>query len=123
MFITPNFYAKAIENLLPEGTGFAMAGAMTWEYKEDSQGNPYEIPTNIELFKEVTLPTRKQIEEEVSRLEAEWKSTEYQRQRKFEYPGLEVLADALYWQQQGDNTKMEAYLAAVDAVKNKYPKV
>ena len=52
----------------------------------------------------------------------EWEATEYQRLRKPEYPPLADLADALYWQSQGDESKMTAYLAAVDAVKQKYPK-
>jgi hypothetical protein len=59
---------------------------------------------------------------EVDRLRADWESKEYQRQRYPEYPKLEQLADALYWQAEGDNSKMTAYLAAVKAVKEKYPK-
>lgn len=38
------------------------------------------------------------------------------------YPPLTDLADALYWQGKGDNSKMEAYLAACEAVKLTYPK-
>jgi hypothetical protein len=62
------------------------------------------------------------VQEEELRLEAEYQSTQYQRDRARRYPPLTELADALYWQAQGDNTKMTAYLAAVDAVKTKYPK-
>lgn len=51
-----------------------------------------------------------------------WNTTEYQRQRISKYPPLTDLADALYHQSKGDNTKMEAYLAACDDVKQKYPK-
>ena len=39
-----------------------------------------------------------------------------------EYPPMTDLADALYWQSKGDESKMTAYLAAVEAVKLKYPK-
>lgn len=42
--------------------------------------------------------------------------------RSIAYPPFEVLADALFHQSNGDNTKMLAYLAAVEAVKAKYPK-
>jgi hypothetical protein len=52
----------------------------------------------------------------------EWNNTVYQRSRQPEYPPLADLADALYWQAQGDESKMTAYLAAVQAVKDKYPK-
>lgn len=124
MFIKPNFYAEAISNLLPEGVGFSMAGPMEWNTEVDSNGDIVPTtPKNVELFDtNVQLPNKFQIETEVLRLQAEWEATEYQRQRKLEYPSMDVLADALYWQQQGDNSKMTAYLTAVQAVKNKYPK-
>lgn len=47
---------------------------------------------------------------------------DYRVKRRGEYPSLVDLADALYWQQNGDPSKMEAYLAKVAAVKEKYPK-
>lgn len=43
--------------------------------------------------------------------------------RQPQYPPLADLADALFWQSQGDNTKMEAYIAAVAAVKQRFPKL
>jgi hypothetical protein len=42
--------------------------------------------------------------------------------RRAAYPPLADLADALYWKEQGDPTKMAAYLAACTAVKKTYPK-
>ena len=53
---------------------------------------------------------------------AEAAATRYQRQRAPEYPSLATFADAYYWAQKGDNTKMDEYVAACDAVKTKYPK-
>ena len=53
---------------------------------------------------------------------AELAATEYQRQRAPEYPSLADLADALYWSSKGDDTKIEEYYAACEAVKAKYPK-
>jgi hypothetical protein len=38
------------------------------------------------------------------------------------YPPLADLADALYWQAQGDDSKMQTYLAACAAVKQQFPK-
>jgi len=55
-------------------------------------------------------------------LAAERAATQYQRDRRPEYPDLAVLADALYWSNQGDNTKLDEYYAACSAVKAKYPK-
>ncbi len=42
--------------------------------------------------------------------------------RVAEYPPLTALADALYWQANKDSKPMDEYLAAVTAVKAKYPK-
>jgi len=55
-------------------------------------------------------------------IQAELDATQYQRDRQPEYPALADLADALYWSNQGDNTKLDAYYAACAAVKAKYPK-
>ena len=62
------------------------------------------------------------VEIESKRLLDQAKLLEYRRQRVTEYPPLQDLADALYWQSKGDNSKMEAYVAACEAVKEKYPK-
>lgn len=59
---------------------------------------------------------------EKDRLLTIYNSLEYQRLRQPEYPPLTELADAIYWQSHGDDTKMVAYIAAVEAVKQKYPK-
>ena len=53
---------------------------------------------------------------------AEAAATAYQRNRQPEYPSLATFADAYYWAQKGDNTKMDEYVASCDAVKAKYPK-
>ena len=68
------------------------------------------------------LPTQAEIDVEVQRLQAELDATQYQRNRQPEYPPLADLADALYWSNQGDNTKLDEYHAACAAVKAKYPK-
>ena len=46
----------------------------------------------------------------------------YISKRAPEYPPLTDLADALYHQSKGDETKLTAYLAKCEAVKQKYPK-
>lgn len=43
--------------------------------------------------------------------------------RRSAYPPLEDYVDAVYWQSRGDGSKMEAYLAAIDAVKAQFPKL
>ena len=46
----------------------------------------------------------------------------YKGLRQAEYPPLTDLADALYHQSKGDETKLTAYLTKCEAVKQKYPK-
>ena len=67
-------------------------------------------------------PTIEEVEQELARLQQAWTATEYQRQRAKEYPPLQDLADALYWQAQGNLQPMTDYLAACAAVKALYPK-
>lgn len=47
---------------------------------------------------------------------------DYRVLRTKEYPPLADLADALYWEAKGDDSKMTIYLAKCDAVKQRYPK-
>ena len=74
------------------------------------------------LDTEQTKPTAEEINAEIERLKAVELAKYYQQPRQQEYPPLADLADALYWQSQGDDTKMTTYIAACDAVKQKYPK-
>ena len=76
---------------------------------KDINGNVVELNTAL-------------VSTELARLKSLAKATEYQRNRQREYPPLTELADALYHQQNGDDTKMTAYLAKCEAVKQKYPK-
>ena len=69
-----------------------------------------------------TQPTEAELEAAWQEHLAEQAATQYQRNRQPEYPDLAVLADALYWSNQGDNTKLNEYYAACAAVKAKYPK-
>ena len=74
------------------------------------------------LDTEQTKPTAEEINSEIERLKAAELVKYYQQPRQEEYPPLADLADALYWQSQGDDSRMTAYIAACDAVKTKYPK-
>jgi len=78
---------------------------------------------NIEWIDTVqTQPTEEEIAAEIVRLQAEYDAKQYQRDRAPEYPSLADFADAMYWASQGDNTKLDNYYAACEAVKLKYPK-
>jgi len=67
-------------------------------------------------------PTESEVTAEIARLQAKYNTQEYARKRAPEYPPLTDLADALYHQSKGDETKLTAYLAKCEAVKQKYPK-
>ena len=83
-------------------------------------GDKYEGITWLD--EQQSKPTKEELTLEADRLQTEFDSKEYQRQRQVAYPPMADYLDAVYWQSQGDNTKMTAYLAAVEAVKLAYPK-
>ena len=70
----------------------------------------------------ISQPTKEQIDAEILRLQTQYDAQEYARKRAPEYPPLTDLADALYHQSKGDETKLTAYLAKCEVVKQKYPK-
>jgi len=70
----------------------------------------------------ISKPSKAIIDAEIIRLQSEYDAQEYARNRIKEYPPLTDLADALYHQSKGDETKLTAYLAKCEAVKQKYPK-
>ena len=75
----------------------------------DADGNPITLDQAL-------------VDAAAAEIQAELDATQYQRNRQPEYPSLATFADAYYWAQKGDNTKMDEYVAACDAVKSKYPK-
>jgi hypothetical protein len=99
---------EAIRNLRP-GANFAI------------NGDTYEgLIWNDE--NELLPPTKEEVELEIERLQEEYERTQYQRDRKPEYPDLKEFVDAYYWAQKGDNTKMNEYILKCDKIKDKYPK-
>lgn len=78
-------------------------------------GNTYE---GIEWIGKPKF-TKKQIENEVERLQREQDSKEYQRLRAAEYPDFHEYLDGIV---KGDSEQIQAYIDACLAVKEKYPK-
>ena len=106
-----NEVVKAIKTLKP-GSKFTFS-------KNDQEIQVLEYDYLIWLDDSTLAPSKEEVDAEIARQE----SLKYQELRAPEYPPLADLADAIYWQNQGDSSKMDAYLAAVQAVKEKYPKV
>ena len=74
------------------------------------------------LDTEQTLPPKEQVLAELARLKQEYYDNQYLRDRIHNYPNITDLADAIYHQYKGDNSKMDAYIASVEAVKTQFPK-
>jgi len=83
-------------------------------------GNDYDDLNWLDTVQ--SKPTREEVSQAVAIVQAEYDEQEYARKRAPEYPPLTDLADALYHQSKGDETKMTAYLAKCETVKQKYPK-
>lgn len=66
-----------------------------------------------------TQPTDAEIQAEVARLQAEYDAKQYQRDRATEYPDFKDYLDGIV---KGDQAQIDAYIAACQAVKAKYPK-
>ena len=91
----------AIRSLRPTAK-FHVVGNKTIHWHEDSP---------------VTQPSDTEINNEITRLQAEYDALEYQRKRQAEYPTIEELVVALY--DTDDKADIETKRAAVKA---KYPK-
>lgn len=90
--------ATALASLRP-GAAWVMRGdELEWQDTEQAQ------------------PTNDEIQAEIARLQAEHAAKEYQRQRAAEYPSFADQFDLLY------HGGYDAWKAAIDAVKSKYPK-
>lgn len=63
-----------------------------------------------------TQPTNSEVYAEIARLQAEYEANEYQRQRALAYPSITDQLDLLY------HGGMDAWKAAITAVKEEYPK-
>ena len=68
---------------------------------------------------EQTQPTTEELAAEVLRLQAEYDSNQYQRDRAAAYPSLTEQADMAYWDRQNGTTTLDD---AINAVKAAYPK-
>ena len=81
------------------------------------RGDAYE---GIEWLDEVqTKPTLEEVGTEIARLQAEWTSTQYQRERAPAYPSIGDQLDALF-----HAGAFPAEMAAqIQAVKDQFPKV
>ena len=63
-----------------------------------------------------TQPTLEEVNAEIARLQADYESKQYQRNRAKEYPSIVDQLDTLY------HGGYDAWKASIDVVKNKYPK-
>lgn len=71
------------------------------------------------LDKDQPKPSKKEVDDEIKRLQKQYRDTEYQRLRAAEYPDMKEYLDGIV---KGDDAQVQAYIDACLAVKAKYPK-
>jgi len=112
--------AESLARNTPDGA-VAIEGAHSHE-SFLSGGTPCPIPQRPGKYEtwDFTLRQWRDVRDDARR--AADAAEEIAADRRDAYPPLADLADALYWQSRGDDSKMDAYNAAVAAVKAKFPK-
>lgn len=97
--------AQALEKLRPDSS---------WEVTGD------DVYENINWKDTVqTKPTKQEVEDKVAELVQAHKDTQYQRDRKNEYPPITDYLDGVV---KGDQAQIDKYIADCLAVKARYPK-
>lgn len=104
MMLPPPNYGDAILSLRP--------GALYILHEDD-------LDTIEWVQVEGTPPTPDEIRAELLVLESAYETNTYQRDRRAEYPPIEDYLDGIV---KGDQAQIDAYIAACQAVKEKYPK-
>jgi hypothetical protein len=74
---------------------------------------------DIEWLDDRQKPSEAEIDAEFARLQADYEAKQYQRNRAAEYPSVNDYLDGIV---KGDQAQIDAYIAACQAVKTKYPK-
>jgi len=92
-----------------------------WCDWEISDPNDYDTLVWNEEVSASEKPSKEELDRLISKLEGAY-SNVFREKRKEEYPPLSEFADAYYWLQEGDDTKMNAYIEKCKEVKNKWPK-
>jgi hypothetical protein len=98
---------QSIRNLYPN----------VWTITTDEQGDHAFDQMGVAVKYDESL-----VKQEHDRLVQEALNNQYKSLRAKEYPSVKDFADAMFWASQGDDSKLEQYYAACQAVKDKYPK-
>jgi hypothetical protein len=77
------------------------------------QGDNYEGLTWLD--QNTTAPTKEEVLNEVERLQSEYDSYEYQRQRAEEYPSIQEQLDMLYWDKVNGTNNWQTTISEVKA--------
>ena len=100
--MSPDLYYTALRNIT-QSTKFNIHSDNELEWYDTTQ----------------TQPTQSEIDTEVIRLQAEYDSQQYARDRAEAYPSLTDQADMAYWDRKNGTTTLDD---AITAVKAAYPK-
>lgn len=66
-----------------------------------------------------SCPTKKEIEDEINRLDLSFDMKKYQRERKLEYPSITDQLDMIYWDSVNNTNQWQQ---TISNIKIKYPK-
>ena len=112
-----NIMENDVPHIIPYGDILAW---LNQGYSYVTVGYEYE---GIEWYDEREKPTKEFLESKFEEYSAFNNARNIVEKRKLNYPSLNILADAIYHKEKfNDNSKMESWIAACDAVKQKYPK-
>jgi len=88
-------------------------------YKTDNEGKPTtELLEDIEIIP-MTDAEVQEVKARAEAIEAQQSATNYRQDREREYPDFRDYLDGIV---KGDQTQINAYISACQAVKAKYPK-
>ena len=90
-----------------------------WAVRYGKTDDEYEIDW---MEKDSERPSDEEIAAAIAVLAENWELRDYITKRKASYPPLSEFADAFYWLEQSDDSKMRLYLERVELVKQRYPK-
>lgn len=113
-------YPESLDRNMPEGARAVLGGYSYDSYFVD--GEVRAIPPRPDAYSTWDFAAHEWRDIRTDDERAADAAEEIDAARRAAYPPLADLADALYWQSQGDNSKMDAYNAAIAAVKEQFPK-
>jgi len=128
LIISTNYFGKSERWVLQNSEPYETSDILETEERKKSYtvSEINELGHTVEVIKEeievwVKLKADYSIEIIDLSQDYNWLLEQCHAQRRAAYPPLADFADALYWKEQGDSSKLESYLKACEEVKKRFP--